>query len=348
MLNKELHIISHKETIRKAMETLTSLGENLTLFVINENSQLVGVITDGNIRRGLVRGVGIDDEVREIMNINFKYLLENKFSFEEIVRLREDSVNIIPFIDEEFKIKRIENINSLKSILPVDVVLMAGGRGERLMPLTANKPKPMLEVSGKPILERNIELLASYGIHNIYISVYYLSHQITSYFGDGKNRGLKIGYIEENKPLGTLAAVRMNMEFKHDDIIVMNSDLFTNINFEDFYKTFKESDADMAIATTRYNVTVPYAVLETVDNFVQSFKEKPSYTYFSNAGIYLIKRSNINIIPLGSHYDATDMIADLLKEGKKIISYPILGYWLDIGKHEDYAKAQEDFKHIVF
>jgi dTDP-glucose pyrophosphorylase len=348
VLNKELHIIGHKETIRKAMETLTSLGKNLTLFVINENKQLVGVVTDGNIRRGLVSGVNIDDEVREIMNINFKYLFENKFSFEEIVRLREESVKIIPFIDKEFKIKRIENINSLKSILPVDVVLMAGGRGERLMPLTANKPKPMLEISGKPILERNIELLASYGIHNIYISVYYLSHQITSYFGDGKNRGLKIGYIEENKPLGTLAAVRMNMELKHDDIIVMNSDLLTNINFEDFYKTFKKSDADMAIATTRYNVTVPYAVLETVDNFVQSFKEKPSYTYYSNAGIYLIKRSNINIIPLGSHYDATDMIADLLKEGKKIISYPILGYWLDIGKHEDYAKAQEDFKHIVF
>jgi len=348
MLNKELHIISHKETIRKAMETLTSLGENLTLLVINENDQLVGVITDGNIRRGLVRGVDIDDEVREIMNINFKYLFENKFSFEEIVRLREESITIIPFIDEEFKIKRIENINSLKSILPVDAVLMAGGRGERLMPLTANKPKPMLEVSGKPILERNIELLASYGIHNIYISVHYLSNQIISYFGDGKNKGLKIGYIEENIPLGTLGAVRMNLDFKHDDIIVMNSDLLTNINFEDFYRTFKESDADMAIASTRYNVTVPYAVLETVDNFVQSFKEKPSYNYFSNAGIYIIKRRNFDLIPLGSHYDATDMISDLLKEGKKIISYPILGYWLDIGKHEDYAKAQEDFKHIVF
>ena len=181
MLNKELHIISHKETIRKAMETLTSLGENLTLFVINENDQLVGVITDGNIRRGLVRGVNIDDEVREIMNINFKYLIENKFSFEEIIRLREESVKIIPFIDEEFKIKRIENINSVKSLLPVDVVLMAGGRGERLMPLTANKPKPMLEVSGKPILERNIELLASYGIHNIYISVFvFLENRINS------------------------------------------------------------------------------------------------------------------------------------------------------------------------
>ena len=348
MVNKELHIISHKETIRNAMKTLNSLGENLTLFVIDENDQLVGVITDGNIRRGLIRGINIDEEVEKIMNIKFRFLFENKFSLDDIINLKRESVKIIPFIDEEFKIKRIENINSLKSLLPVDAVLMAGGRGERLMPLTANKPKPMLEVSGKPILERNIELLAAYGIHNIHISVYYLSHLITSYFGDGKNRGLKIGYIEENKPLGTLAAVRMNKEFIHDDIIVMNSDLLTNINFEDFYKTFKESNADMAIATTRYNVTVPYAVLETVDNFVQSFKEKPSYTYFSNAGIYLIKRSNINIIPLGSHYDATDMIADLLKEGKKIISYPILGYWLDIGKHEDYSKAQEDFKHIVF
>ena len=348
MIKKELHIISQSASIRNAMERLTALGENLTLFVINDNDQLVGVITDGDIRRGLIRGTSIDDAVKEIMNTNFKYLQENKFSFDVVVGLKESSVKVIPMIDESFKIKRVVNIAAIKSLLPVDAVLMAGGRGERLMPLTANKPKPMLEINGKPILERNIDLLSSYGIHNFYISVFYLADQIISHFGDGTKRGLDIGYLEETKPLGTLGAAGMLKNLKHDDVIVMNSDLLTNINFEDFFKTFKEEDADMAIATTSYNVTVPYAVLETNNGIVHSFREKPTYTYFSNAGIYLIKRKYIEMIEEGRFYNATDMVSDLISNDKKVITYPILGYWLDIGRHEDYAKAQEDIKHMNF
>jgi dTDP-glucose pyrophosphorylase/CBS domain-containing protein len=348
MIKKELHIISQSASIRYAMERLTALGENLTLFVINDNDQLVGVITDGDIRRGLIRGISIEDAVKKIMNTNFKYLQENKFSFDVVVGLKESSVKVIPMIDESFKIKRVVNIAAIKSLLPVDAVLMAGGRGERLMPLTANKPKPMLEINGKPILERNIDLLSSYGVHNIYISVFYLADQIISHFGDGAKRGLDIGYLEETKPLGTLGAAGMLKDLKHDDVIVMNSDLLTNINFEDFFKTFKEEDADMAIATTSYNVTVPYAVLETNNGIVHSFREKPTYTYFSNAGIYLIKRKYIEMIQEGSFYNATDMVSDLINNGKKVITYPILGYWLDIGRHEDYAKAQEDIKHMIF
>jgi len=348
MIKKELHIISQNASIRYCMEKLTALGENLTLFVINDNDQLVGVITDGDIRRGIIFGISIDEAVGGIMNTNFKYLQENKFSYDAVIKLKESSVKVIPIIDESFKIKKIVNIAVLKSFLPVDAVLMAGGRGERLMPLTANKPKPMLEINGKPILERNIELLSSYGVHNFFISVFYLANQIISYFGDGTKIGLDIDYLEESKPLGTLGAIRMLKGLKHEDIIVMNSDLLTNINFEDFYKMFKESGADMAIATTSYSITVPYAVLETDNGIVQSLKEKPTYNYFSNAGIYLIKRKYIEMIPDGSFYNATDMISDLIKDGKKVISYPILGYWLDIGRHEDFAKAQEDIKHINF
>lgn len=348
MIKKELHIISQRASIKYAMERLTALGENLTLFVINDKDQLVGVITDGDIRRGLIRGISIDDAVKAIMNTNFKYLQENKFSFDVVVSLKESSVKVIPMIDESFKIKRVVNIGAIKSLLPVDALLMAGGRGERLMPLTANKPKPMLEINGKPILERNIDLLSSYGVHNIYISVFYLADQIISHFGDGAKRGLDIGYLKETKPLGTLGAAGMLKNLKYDDVIVMNSDLLTNINFEDFYKTFKEEDADMAIATTSYNVTVPYAVLETNNGIVHSFREKPTYTYFSNAGIYLIKRKYIEMIQEGSFYNATDMVSDLISIGKKVITYPILGYWLDIGRHEDYAKAQEDIKHMNF
>lgn len=348
MINSEMHIIPQTASIRSAMERLTAMGENLTLFVINENNQLVGIITDGDIRRGLIRGAGLDDSLNVIMNVNYKFLQENNFSLDVVENLKANSVKLIPILDASFRIKRVINLAAKKSLLPVDAVLMAGGRGERLMPLTANKPKPMLEINGKPILERNIDHLSSYGVHNFYISVFYLADQIISYFGDGTKSEVEIDYLKETKPLGTLGAVRLLKNFKHDDVIIMNSDLLTNINFEDFYKTFKSEEADMAIATTSYNITVPYAVLETQNGIVNSFREKPTYTYFSNAGIYLIKKKYIEMIPQDGFYNATDMISDLIRDGKKVISYPILGYWLDIGRHEDYAKAQEDIKHINF
>lgn len=348
MIKKELHIIDQNVSIKTALERLTALGQNLTLFIINEAQGLIGVITDGDIRRGLIKGIQLDQPVSLIMNKKFKYLDENKYSFDVIEKLKASSVKIIPVIDNEFRIIRIINISLIKAILPVDAVIMAGGRGERLMPLTSDKPKPMLEINGKPIIEHNIDLLAAYGINNMIISIHYLGDQIKNYFGNGSQKEINISFICEDKPLGTLGALRQTTEYKYDDIIVMNSDLLTNINLEDFYKTFKEADADMAIATTGYNIVVPYAVLETNNSIVQSFKEKPTYTYFSSAGIYLIKRKYIEEIPENDFYNATDLISLLIGNGKKVISFPILGYWLDIGRHEDYLKAQEDFKHINF
>jgi dTDP-glucose pyrophosphorylase len=348
MIKKGMHIIAQQASIRSAMERLTIMGENLTLFVTNEDDRLVGIITDGDIRRGLIRGATLDDSLKDVMNVNFKFLQENNFSLDLVQDLKASSAKLIPILDTSFRIKRMINLASKKSLLPVDAVLMAGGRGERLMPLTASKPKPMLEIYGKPILERNIDHLSSYGVHNFFISVFYLAEQIISYFGDGAKSEVEIKYLKETKPLGTLGAVGQINDFKHNDVIIMNSDLLTNINFEDFYKTFIAEKADMAIATTGYEISVPYAVLETDNGIVKSFREKPTYTYFSNAGIYLIKREFIEKIPKNGFYNATDMISDLIKDGKKVISYPILGYWLDIGRHEDYARAQEDIKHINF
>lgn len=349
MIKKELHIIGQNASLKSALEKLTLLGENLTLFVIDTEEALIGVITDGDIRRGLVKGVLLDQAVSMVMNRKFRFLKSNQFSFNEIKKLQASSVKVIPILDENLRIKRVINLSVIKSLLPVDAVIMAGGRGERLMPLTKDKPKPMLEISGKPIIERNIDLLATYGIQNMIVTVHYLGDQIKEHLGNGKNKELDISFVNEEKPLGTLGALKYTNEYKHDDIIVMNSDLLTNINFEDFYKTFKEQDADMAIATTGYNITVPYAVLETQNGVVKAFKEKPTYTYFSNAGIYLIKRKYIDeLVPHGLFYNATDLISALIGKGKKVIPFPILGYWLDIGRHEDYLKAQEDFKHINF
>jgi NDP-sugar pyrophosphorylase family protein len=175
-----------------------------------------------------------------------------------------------------------------------------------------------------------------------------LKEKIKNYFGKGENKNIIINYLDEEKPLGTFGSIKLTTSYKYTDLLIMNSDLLTNINFADFYKSFKDSNADMAIATTSYKVNIPYAVLETENGFVKSFKEKPNYTYFSNAGIYLIKKELIDEIPGNEFYNATDLINKLISSNRVVLTYPILGYWLDIGRHEDYKKANEDFKHINF
>ncbi len=348
MLSKAKNILASDSIIRTALEKLTLLGESLTLFIVNPNSQLIGVVTDGDIRRGLIKGCILEDSVMEIMNKNFKSINEENFTIELIQDLKKSSAKIIPILDNEQRIIRFINIAELKSLLPVHAIIMAGGKGERLLPLTLVKPKPMLEVNGKPIIEHNIDLLSKYGIGNMHISVNYLKEKIKNYFGNGENKNLTIKYLDEEKPLGTFGSVKLTNSYKFQDLLIMNSDLLTNINFEDFYRCFKESNADMAIATTSYQVNIPYAVLETENGIVKSFKEKPTYTYFSNAGIYLIKKELLNEIPDNEFFNATDLINKLINTNRVVLTYPILGYWLDIGRHEDYKKANEDFKHINF
>jgi NDP-sugar pyrophosphorylase family protein len=232
-------------------------------------------------------------------------------------------------------------------MIPADVFIMAGGKGERLMPLTKDTPKPMLPVGDKPMMEHTVNHLKKYGIKNIYMCVNYLKHVIQDYFGDGSDRKLSIKYVCEDKPLGTLGALKLAGETEHDYILLMNSDILTNIDLNGFFKTFIKSGADMAVATSSYHVDVPYGVLEVDgDNLVNSLKEKPRYTYYSNAGIYLIKKELLSLVPENEFYNVTDLMDKLISANKKLVSYPILGYWLDIGKHDDYRKAQEDIKYF--
>lgn len=348
MLNKQNNILSSESTIKTALEKLTLLGDALTLFIIDPTSVLVGVVTDGDIRRGLIRGCKLEDSVVEIMNKNFRSINEVQLTIQTVDELKKSSAKIIPILDKNQRIIRFVNISEINSVLPVHAIIMAGGKGERLMPLTITTPKPMLEVNGKPIIEHNIDLLTKYGISNLHISVNYLKDSIKDYFGKGESKNITIEYLDEEKPLGTFGSIKLSNSYKYPDLLIMNSDLLTNINFADFYKTFKDSNADMAIATTSYMVNIPYAVLETENGLVKSFKEKPTYTYFSNAGIYLIKKELVNEIPNNEFYNATDLINKLITTNRVVLTYPILGYWLDIGRHEDYKKANEDFKHINF
>ncbi|WP_419869054.1 nucleotidyltransferase family protein [Chryseobacterium sp. CT-SW4] len=347
MDNISKHIIRQNQSVREALISLDKLASDAILFVADEELKLIGSLTDGDLRRGFIKGLGFEDSIVEFIQPHPKFIYENEYNPNEIESLKKNNFKIIPILDKTGRIIDILNFRTRTTIIPADAVLMAGGEGKRLRPLTENTPKPLLKVGDKPIIEYNIDRLINVGIKNIHLSINYLGDQLVEYFKDGEEKNINISYIRENTPLGTIGSILLADEFENEDIIVMNSDLLTNIDFGDFFKTYKESGADMAVAATSYHVDVPYAVLETDDNQkVRSLKEKPRYTYFSNAGIYIISKKLLNLIPQNKAFDTTDLMDKVIELDNKIITYPINGYWLDIGKHEDFKKAQIDIKHL--
>lgn len=344
---KTKHLFNENLTVRDALISLDQLASDAILFVTNDVNKLIGSLTDGDLRRGFIRGLGFEDSIINFIQPDPKFISEDEFDQDQVEEYRKRNFKILPIVDKDHIIVDILNFRFKSTLLPLDAVLMAGGEGKRLRPLTESTPKPLLKVGDKPIIEYNIDRLAKVGIENVFLSINYLGEQLEAYFGNGDSKSLNIEYVRESKPLGTIGSVLLVNEFHHDDILVMNSDLLTNIDFADFYKTFKESDADMAVAATTYHVDVPYAVLEADENQqVKKLKEKPRYTYFSNAGIYIIKKKLLAMIPQNEFYDVTDLMEKVMAMDHKLITYPINGYWLDIGNHEDFKKAQEDIKHI--
>ncbi len=340
------HLISKNTTVRQALQKLDELRQDAILFV-TDNGKLIGSITDGDLRRGFIKGLGFEDEILSFVQPNPEFIYENEFDQNKLETLRKKNYKLLPILNRDHIIVDILNFRLKTTLLPVDAVLMAGGKGSRLRPLTNNTPKPLLKVGEKPIIEYNIDRLAKVGVNTVYLSINYLGEQLESYFGDGTEKNISIKYIRETKPLGTIGSVMLVDDFQNEEIIVMNSDLLTNIDFADFYKAFKEADADMAVASVSYHVDIPYAVLETDETQkVQSLKEKPRYTYFSNAGIYLLKTKILEMIPKDEFFDITTLMDKVIEMDRKLITYPINGYWLDIGRMEDYKKAQEDIKHI--
>lgn len=339
--------IESKSTILDALNKLNQVRKvsRLILFVKNENDKIIGSITDGDIRRSLSLNQDLKKSVEEVCFKNFVHHVENG-DFIDLTVYRAQNIKILPVLNKDQTLSRVLDLDVVKSTLPLECMIMAGGRGKRLSPLTDTIPKPMLPLGGKPIIEHNIDRLISYGIKKIYISVKYLGEQLESYFGDGSSKGIQIEYIREDQPLGTAGALTLVDKFKSDYILLMNSDLFTSVNFEDMYLLLLQQQADMVVASTEYKVDVPYAVFETDGNKVKAFKEKPSYIYQSNAGVYILKRALVEKMDKNKYCDITDVMEKLVQDGGKLVYDPILGFWIDIGKPSDYKQAQEFIKHF--
>ncbi|OYU81527.1 MAG: nucleotidyltransferase [Flavobacterium sp. BFFFF1] len=348
MRNYKEHLISSGSTIKDALVQLDALAKDAILFVVADEDRLVGSLTDGDVRRGLLKGVSIDHVLDEIIQSNPRYIRKGERDIQKVIEYRDGNFRILPVLDKEDRVVNVINFRELRSYLPVDAVIMAGGRGQRLQPLTDSCPKPLLKVGDKAIMEHNVDRLVLYGIDDFWFSVKYLGEQIEAYFGNGKERNIKINYVWEDTPLGTIGAVSKIDNFEHEYVLVTNSDLLTNLDYEHFYLDFIKKDADFAVVTIPYHVSVPYAVLETQDSNVMSFKEKPTYVYYSNGGIYLMKKSVLEYLPKDVFFNATDLMEKLIQENRKVVSYPLVGYWLDVGKHEDFEKAQQDIQQIKF
>lgn len=232
-------------------------------------------------------------------------------------------------------------------VLPFEAIIVAGGRGERLMPLTAHLPKPLLPVGGKPIVEYSMQRLRKAGVKNFTFCVNHLAELIQNHFGDGKSWSAEFEYLLESEPLGTIGGAALKENFKFEDLLVINGDLLTTINFEKFYSFFLEEDADLAVATIPYRVHLPYGILEMDEqNEVVGVKEKPIFTFRINTGIYFLRKEVLKLIPQGCRYDAIDLIKSAIENGLKVASYPMHEYWIDIGQIEDYQRAQEDVQHL--
>jgi dTDP-glucose pyrophosphorylase len=346
-MNLDSITIDRGKTIVDALEKLNSIRQvsRLILFVKDEQKAIIGSLTDGDIRRSLISDGNINKRIEEVCNKNFVFEYERE-GFLELHKHRKNNIKILPILSQSRHLVRIIDLTRTSAILPLECMLMAGGRGKRLSPLTDSKPKPMLPLGDKPIIEHNIDRLISYGIKKIYISVKYLGEQIEEYFGDGSSMGIEIEYIWEDKPLGTAGALSLVSNFSTDHVLLMNSDLFTNVDFEDLYLSLLDEKADMIVSSTEYKVDVPYAVFDTQQSKVKGFKEKPTFVYHSNAGIYILKKELIDQIPQNEFYDITDLMEKIVSEGKSLIFRPILGFWVDIGKPIDYKKAQEFIKHL--
>lgn len=340
------YILKNTSSIKDALVALNSIVHDmLTLFVVNDENQMVGTLTDGDIRRGLIAGSQLTDGIATVMHRDFKFIKEDEFNVTMLKKFRDGKIYIIPILDEERHIVDVVNLQKCKSHLPIDAVLMAGGKGERLRPLTEKTPKPLLLVGDKCIIDHNVDRLISYGVNHVNVTVNYLAEQIEEHYAEPRN-GVRIRTFREQKFLGTIASIKLVDTFCNDTVLVMNSDLFTNIDYEDFFLHFQMHDAEMSVAAVPYNVSIPYGILDLDGRNIKGLLEKPKYNYYANAGIYLIKKKALEEIPENEFFNATDLIDKLIAQNKKVIRYPLNGTWFDIGTPTEYQKALDFVKHI--
>ncbi len=328
-----------------ALRRLNDLsGEVMTLVVTDAEGRLRGTVTDGDIRRALIRGTRLEAPVSAVMNTDFA-ALERPEDVRAIRKARSRGIRLLPVVDENGRVERLLDLTRQDTVLPLSAILMAGGKGERLRPLTLTTPKPLLEIDGHPIIDYNIRNLARAGIRDVTVTTRYLAEQIERHFAVPVC-GIEVRCVREDRPLGTIGSAALAERLGgFSDTLVMNSDLLTNVSLEEMYLRHAEERADVTIAAIPYAVSVPYAILSTDGARVTALSEKPTYSHLANAGIYIFSNRLLDTLPTDSRTDATDLIEHAIADGLKVVHFPLNGTWIDIGSPADFRHAEELMRH---
>ncbi len=335
--------------LAEVLSILDKEVEKKIVLVVDEKQHLHGTITDGDVRRALLNGAATKSLASEVMFKDFKFVRSNT-SNDELKRIFiENNVLQLPEIDDSGRLVGLHLFNELKQSKrkEIPVVIMAGGLGTRLRPLTDNCPKPMLEVGGKPILELIIDSLKKQGFYQFYIAVNYLSEQIFDYFGNGEKFSIQVEYIREEKRLGTAGALSLlpsTLADTAEKLIVLNGDVLTRVNFNSLLHFHDNTQSDATVCVRDYDVQIPFGVIDIEQNKVTQIVEKPIHKYFVNAGIYCINTKQLAKIPNDEYLDMPDLLSNLMLNDAGVNAFPVHEYWVDIGRHEQLEKAKEDFQ----
>jgi len=339
--------LTPSDTIREALRVIDTGAMKIAL-VVDEEGKLIGTLTDGDIRRGLLKGMELTDSIRDIYN-NQPISVKISDPKEKIIELAiARRVYQIPVIDEEGRVIRLAEINQLikQEKHPNTVVLMAGGLGARLRPLTDTTPKPMLPVGGKPILETVIGQFKKQGFSKFVIALNYLGYMIRNYFGNGLTLGVDISYLDENQRMGTAGALGLLERAPDESFFVMNADILTLVNFESLMEFHVRNGADATMCIREYGMEVPYGVVRLNKDNIVSIEEKPIQQFYVNAGIYVLSPDTLNLIPRGHPMDMPGLFEQAVEKGMTTLSFPIREFWMDIGKPEDYERANLDYNRL--
>lgn len=339
--------ISQNSTIKEALKTIGD-GAMQIAIIVDEKDKLLGTLTDGDIRRGLLKGLDLNSSIESLISRNPIYAkhTDTKKSILELGLSKK--LNQIPIVDDFGKILGIQAINDLLKVSNKTnkVFLMVGGLGKRLGKLTKNTPKPMLTVGNKSILQTIVESFAEYGYKNIVMCLNYKSEVIKDYFGNGSDFGVSIEYILESKRMGTAGALSLLKEKPTEPFFIMNGDLLTNVNLENIHKFFLSNNAHALMCVRQYEMQIPYGVIDIDNIHIRSVIEKPTQKFFVNAGIYMLEPEALDHVPKNEFFNMTSLFEKLINKDKNIISFPIDGYWLDIGRSDEYKKANEEYNEV--
>jgi NDP-sugar pyrophosphorylase family protein len=309
------------------------------ILVVDESGKLAGTITDGDIRRGILSGVSMEEPASIVMNPR-PITVQESASRESMLKLmRQHSIRHLPVLDAAGCPIRLERMERLVDDYTGQAVVMAGGLGTRLQPFTNHIPKPLVSIAGRPILDHTLSRLRRSGIENVVISLNHMGDQIRRHIGTGRRRDLKIDYVTETRRLGTAGALILLDPRPSKPFLVINGDLVTNLNYSRLLKFQQQEGYEMVLCVRQHAIKIPYGVVEVEDNCVRGLREKPNVESFINAGIYVLTPECINLIPPDTYFDMTDLVEAVRQTGGRVGVFPIIEYWRDIGRPEDLEAA---------